>query len=514
VRQADYEAGGEGGSVEPRRDTKIDFLTKGTITLAPGEVHALTVSTTPPAPYEISFALFGDTHNASLDQAKIIADADGTATVQLKAPTTPTEFQVRATITDGPSIEVAVAVSDKGSGTIHVVPVYTGTRKVTEWEASVIVGSTCKAVKEALPMETDTPFTATAPVGEVLTIHGVPAGPNLAVVLRAGSFLWGCADEPTLQAEKELEVKVTVLNRPMNLLSTDLDLTFSFGSPEPEVYATMLSESADLLAGALLPLTTELAAAELLSAMEAAAPPGTASSFQQQRQDMGWDALVEQQLAGLPLSLQEKVKAWTLAELGPKGDPAVPPTSTMAARLTSLGEASGKALLGVSKLGAIDAVKAGIPEDHLVSWTADASDTAMLGGSIYWLPSRYAGASAMLSAKAELPSVSSMAEALSQVLGCGVLAAAMGGFEGCDTQCTATLCNAALGSRWESAMNASAESGVVGEISINASGLAEVDDVAAPVFFDGKCLGTISVNGLSAKIEGTVIGVTPIPPPP
>jgi hypothetical protein len=55
--------------------------------------------------------------------------------------------------------------------------------------------------------------------------------------------------------------------------------------------------------------------------------------------------------------------------------------------------------------------------------------------------------------------VATMSEALSQVLGCGVLAAAMGGFEGCDTQCTAGLCNAALASRWEAGMNASADAG-------------------------------------------------------
>jgi hypothetical protein len=510
--QDDFTRGTE-PDVPPATNSRIDFVTQGTVYLVPGEVHELKVAASPPGAYEISFALLGDVLDGSLDQARIVSNADGTATVMLKAPSAQTTFRVRASIPNGPSIEATVVVSEKAFGTVRAVPVYMGKRAVTEWHASVIPGSNCKTVTDT-PSAPETTFTASAPAGKEPVVHGVPAGPPLAVVLRAGSYLWGCADAPELQAGQELDVKVTVIDKPIELLSTELDLTFALDNMESDPYGEILTGSAALVAEGFLPVEGDLAAAELLAAMEAAAPMGTAPAFQKRRVDMGWDALVTQHLADLPMSLQDKVKAWTLSALGPPGAPTLPESSFIVARLTAVAEAPGKALLVVEKIGGVDAAKAGVPDDHLVTWTADASDTVMLNGSIYWLPSRFAGASTLIGAKAELPSVSTMSEALSQVLGCGVLAAALGGFEGCDTQCTAGLCNAALAARWEDAQNASAKQAIVGEISITAGGLAKVNDVAAPISFEGKWLGTIAVDGLSKNIAGTLVGAAPAPPPP
>jgi hypothetical protein len=499
---------------EPAPSTRIDFVTQDTVYLVPSEVHELEVAVSPPAVYEISFALLGGVHNASLDQAKIVSGADGRATVKLKAPNAPAKFRVLASIQSGATTDVTVVVSEKAFGSVRAVPVYMGKRAVTEWHASVIPGLTCKAVTAAPPSAPEDTFTASAPAGESPEVHGVPAGPTLAVVLRAGSYLWGCADAPKLGAGEELDVKVTVIDKPIDLLSTELALTFSLDVTQADTYSELLAGSAALVADGLLPVENDLAASALLDAMEAAAPMGTAPAFQKRRVDMGWDAVVTQHIAGLPMSLQDKVKAWTLSGLAPAADPMQPPPSWIVARLTPVAEAPGKALLLVDKLGGVDAAKAGVPEAHLVSWTADSSDRVMLNGSIYWLPSRFAGASTLVGAKAETPGVATMSGALSQVLGCGVLAAALGGFEGCDTQCTAGLCNAALAARWEEAQNASAKQAIVGEITITGGGLAQVNDVAAPMSFDGKWLGTIAVDGLSSNVEGKVVGVASAPPPP
>lgn len=511
-------AGSSSGGPEPLpppvQSSRIDFITEGTVYLAPGEVHELKVAVSPPEVAEISFALLGEVRDGSLDQAKIVTNADGTAAVKLKAPSTPTKFRVLASLPGGPSTDATVVISEKAFGTVRAVPVYMGQRAVTEWHASVIPGSNCKTVTGTPPSAPESTLTASAPAGEKPVVHGVPAGPTLAVMLRAGSYLWGCADAPALQAGQELDVKVTVIDKPIDLLSTELELTFSLDLMKSGSQGEILTRAAALVAEGFLPVEDEIAASALLAAMEAAAPMGTAPAFQKRRVDMGWDAVVTQHLAGLPMSLQDKVKAWTLSAFGPSGDPTLPPSSLIAARLKPVKEAPGKALLVVEKLGGIDAAKAGVPGDHLVSWTVDTDDRVMLIGSIYWLPSRFAGASTLTGAKAELPSAATMSEALSQVLGCGVLAAALGGFEGCDTQCTAGLCNAALAARWEDAQNASAKQAIVGEISVAGGGLTQVSDVAAPMSFQGKWLGAIAVDGISSNIEGEVVGVASAPPPP
>lgn len=475
--------------------------------LAPGEVRALTVTSDPPSEYEISFALLGDALDATLDEAKVVTSATGAATIKLKAPSVPTSFRLRASLGSGSSTELNVVVSESAFGSVRVVPVYAGSREVSLWTASVTPGSNCKSVAAEFPgKEPDGALMVSSAVAEELVINDVPAGPNLAVVLRSGDSMWGCADESSLQAGLAQEVKVTVVDKPLDLLATDMSLMFAYTASEPELYQKLIEGAAARLSEGFLPATSEAAATALLDAMWAAAPADSLASFEQQRAALGWDVLASTLFAALPTLPADHVKAWSLSALAPPLDPMIPPGSQLFAGLRAIGQASGKAILAVSQLGEVQADLAGIPEAHLVTWTADASDTVMLGGSIFWLPSRYAGAAATVGAQAEVPGVMSVPEALSLILGCDALAASMGGFDGCDVACTKSLCDAALAARWEAGLDASAIAGEVGQIVIKASGPAKVNDAAAPTSFDGKWLGTISVGDASTGVEGTVSG--------
>src|SRR5262249_34936452 len=158
-----------------------------------------------PAAYEIRFALLGDSFDASLDEASVIADSQGRANVVLHAPNMSTIFRLRASIEGGPSAEAQIAVSDQGFGTVRVLPEYMGTRAVKSWTASVVARAKCADIAPKLPTEPPGALVGTAGAAGYPIIKGAPVGPNLAVTLRAGHYMWGCSDATGLKANDTLD---------------------------------------------------------------------------------------------------------------------------------------------------------------------------------------------------------------------------------------------------------------------------------------------------------------------
>src|SRR5262249_55762507 len=100
----------QGPTGVPGTDAKISFEPHTTLAVSPGTIHEVTVVTSPPKNYEVNFVLLGDTLNASLDRSTAVADDSGKVSVQLRAPDDPTTFRVRASLKEGPSAELEVAV--------------------------------------------------------------------------------------------------------------------------------------------------------------------------------------------------------------------------------------------------------------------------------------------------------------------------------------------------------------------------------------------------------------------
>ena len=196
----------------PGTNASLAFASPGTLKLAPGETTAVEVQATPPDHYELSFYLVGAALDASLSPASMMADGDGHASVTMRAPNSATSYVLRATITDGPSADLQVAVSDKGFGSLRIEPSYAGTRTTDQWIAKVVSGTSCAALSAALPEDPAGALTATAAPGEPLIVDVAPVGPNLAVVVRGGHYMWGCADEPNLVAGEVLGGEVPIVN--------------------------------------------------------------------------------------------------------------------------------------------------------------------------------------------------------------------------------------------------------------------------------------------------------------
>ncbi|MEZ4308813.1 MAG: hypothetical protein R3F14_12305 [Polyangiaceae bacterium] len=494
---------GSGGSTSTLIDATIDFEGPAEIEVAPGETRELTVVTSPPASYEMYFALLDAPSDASLDASHVFTAGDGVSTLKLRAPSTPATFAVRAWIKDGPSTELTVSVNKQGVGTLQVIPVYDGQREVTEWVASVISGTTCQALAGQLPGEPSGALVAVSEAPEAPVVQSVPVGPKLAVTVRAGHYAWGCDDAGDIAAGATTKVKIHVVDVPPALDETHLAVSLAY-TPEPAGYAALLDNArGDFIEGFVPPYETEPEA--LLNAMSALAIDPAA--FAQSREALGWDALAAAHFASLPVSLTGRMNGWISAGLA-----ASPPELT--GTLTALDGVSGKALLLTGAIAGAEADAVGAPAAHIVSWTSAPNDNVFLKGSLYWLPSRFVGDACRAGAEAELGPIESMVDALTAEAQCTALAYNLGGFPGCDAGCLTDLCRAAVDMRWQSALDASAWAGTVGTIDIGASGKLQVDDTASPVAFTGTWLGKVSDGKITATVEGLVTGTLPPPEAP
>jgi hypothetical protein len=493
------DAGPSGSAHAP---VAVAFDLDGPLTLAPGALRSIDVRVTPPARASVRFALLGDALDASLDRVSVDTDASGRGSVNLRAPDAATTFRLRAGVEGGGSAEASIAVSDQGFATVEVVPMYAGKRAHASWTASIVARATCASLQATSPA--DPPGGLTASSATTPLVSGVPVGPSLAVVIRSGHAMWGCTDTAALTANQTTTVKVNVVDRPIDLTSAELDLTFAY-APDPETYDALLAATTARLAAVAFPEDGEGGA--LLDAMAAALPAEDADVFAKERVALGWDTAVDAALGPSGTAVRHWVESLAKAGLAAQ-------TPTMAAHLAPIPGATGHALFELRRLGDVDAGAAGVPSAHLVSFAAAPDDALELGGTLYWLPSRYVGAAAIVGAKAAVPGAKSVADALATLASCADVASLLGSAGQCDAACLEAACRDAIAARWALALDASITDGDIGEISITATASAELDANAAPTGFVGSWLGAVRAADLSASASGVVSATSPGAPPP
>ncbi len=295
----------------------------------------------------------------------------------LHAPTQPTTFHLRASIVldddqAGPSAETSVAVSAQGFGTVRALPQYAGKRAVEAWTASVVARTTCEDLGAILPNEPEGALVASADFGTSPQVLHAPVGPNLAVVVRAGHYAWGCADTSELKADGTLDIKVTLVDKPIDVGATDLDLTLTY-QPDASDYGALLDSTTHLFRNAFLP-DGAAEAGLVLTAMGEPRPSIRPPPSPRRAWRRGWDALASAHFAALDKSLRDRTTGWIAAEL-PLQAPKIE------AHLGAKAGKPGVAELHVTTLGSIDGAAAGVPPAIPLSWTSDPDDTLILGGS-------------------------------------------------------------------------------------------------------------------------------------
>ncbi|MFO0761839.1 MAG: hypothetical protein U0359_35690 [Byssovorax sp.] len=500
---------GSGGRGEEPSQA-LYFEDEGTLTLAPGEVRTVAVRGARSGDFSVAFSLLGDFGDAFVEASVVQADKKGVARVVLHASNQATTFTLRAAVLDeegqlGAGAELSVAVSDQGFGNVRVLPQYTGSRSIATWTASVVARTTCADLVGTLPGEPAGSLVASSsPLGHPI-IHNAPVGPNLAVTLRAGHFAWGCADASTLSAGSTLDVKVTVLDKPIVLSATNLDLKLDF-QPEPMAFAKLTESAGELLREGFVP-SGESEPSALLDAMAGLLPAEQVLAFNTQRTLQDWDELAADHFTAEGIDLRQKIGGWVLSGLPL-------PAQTLTGNLSAKDGAPDQATLSAVVVGGLPGADVGVDDASAFTWTADPNDALILKGLLHWQPSRLMGSLARTSALAEVENASSMADALADAADCEGLAVALGAFPTCSTSCLATLCHDALGARWAAALSASSDAGLLGHIVITAAGPAKLDDEAKPIGFSGLWVGSIGDNQISAETKGNIDGAPPGKPPP
>ena len=168
--------------------------------------------------------------DASLSATRTVTDANGSAEIVLIAPTDSATFRVRATADCGAEASVAVAVGDRGFGSLAANAVYQGSRTPLRLELNIVSGSECPAAGGDPMGRTRVPLP-----GGIVRFGSLPADLTFTVWAQAlGTddlvLAQGCAAPQTIHADQESVASVLFVDRPLRLadqysLGLTLDLT-------------------------------------------------------------------------------------------------------------------------------------------------------------------------------------------------------------------------------------------------------------------------------------------------
>jgi hypothetical protein len=503
----DTGGGGEGAS----DGAAVTFAEPSPLSVAPGQKIELTVRTDPPGAYQVSFLLLGDSLDASLDRPGSPTDEGGAAAVELLAPSKAASFKVRAAVGDTAGTadtgsagvaEIVIQVSEIGLGSLRITPDYRGNRETTTWRAAVLPQSQCEDF--APPSEPEGAVVVEAPDGEDLVIDNAIVGPSLAVLVRSDHKVWGCAETSLTHAGESKGLTVPVLDRPLDLSTTALDVSLLLSDPSSDLEATLRAAD-DELVDAAFP-ADEPAASVLLDAIRDRIPMELEALFDEVRESYELDDEVGADLGARDVDIRLLVD-----ELLRAGRP-LPPLF-LTGRISSAEADATHALLRVETFAGVPGQLAGVPAEHLLSFVANPGDTVVIGAEsgIYFFPTRLVGALAEKAALADEPAGTAFSAVLADAVGCLDLADVVGPLGDCDAACVEASCRLALGDIWSASLDASAEAADLGVLTLVVSGQGVVDEEAALVAFEpspaNSWVGELRAVELIASIGGTAVAV-------
>jgi len=517
-------AGGSGaGGQASDQPSSLEFLSA--VPALPARTRiTLTVRAAPANVYRLRFALpasGGDPLDAVLDRSEVDTDDQGKASVQLTAPSSTTTFQVRVSA-GSTSGSLEISVKDTGFASVLVQPQYfhyspSALRDITTWIATAHPDKTC-ADLPGIPPE-DGPLVAPpAAKAQAPVITNVPALTKLAITLRSGHFVGGCTSVESLPAgplEDPQIVQVAVLNRPIDLSASSLDVALSLAAPETTWSGALTGVGADVLPALLGTSIDDVDA--LLDAVRDASGAAL-QTVETTRKAEQWDALVRAHWGMSAASkLRDTVSSWLAGgrqklELSPhllEGalDPIHQPDP--------LDQKS--ALLTLKSAAGVDATKAGFISPAHVSWSANADDTLVIGTDIYVIESQFAMALAEATALDANPGATTAAEALAGQLDCQGIAATLASagtdptlaYADCDATCLEALCQSALRKIWQ--RGAQATSLGTSLLSITATGVAHVGDAAEVAGMGGNWIGDLATGSSANRTGGALTAASSSP---
>jgi hypothetical protein len=505
---------GQGSVEEP---TLLEFET---VEELPARAQVLLkVRAKPAKAFHVRFALpssGGDPLDAVLDQATADTDANGIATVTLTAPSSPATFNVRASVGSVVAL-LTITVTDPGFATVQVQPRYAGFRSITTWVASAYPDMTCAELPD-IPDEDGPIRTLPAAANAAPQLLDVPAGKRLAITLRSGHFVGGCASVekvPPGPIDQPQIVQVTVLDRPIDLNASPLAV--SFGLVVPDTTWTNLLQTTNQAVLQAFQSTSIDDVDALLDAMREASGDSR-QLFENARIGENWDAALRSLWGATASSkLRDASAGWFAAGRQKFSDadhlftgtltPIVQPTSPLDQRSADL------TLLSVAGL---DGSKVGFVDRAQVSWSASSDDTLVLGTDLYFVASELLQAlaeAAALDGRNDAPSAAELLATRLDCEGVGATLAAAGtnaqlAYGVCDGACLTDLCQSGVAAIWQRGGAATGLSPA--HLSITATGMARVGDTANVVGMSGSWLGQLTTGDVASDTGGVLTGVVPV----
>lgn len=477
-------------SAPPSPAVTLAFTETDTLQLGLGDEREIVVQVSPPSIAAVRFTLLGEHGDGALEQSRVFSDEAGIARTTLHASREPTTFRLRASLDKGAAIERAVSVSGSGFATLIISPSYTGSRSAQGWTASVDAsGLSCATLSAEPPPDGPLVTQGTAP----LRLDGVPAGQPLVVTLRSAGLLGGCADVGPLTANESRKLTVSAKNVPPKLAPVTLSTTLVL-SPVPKsiqpntvTWPEQLSRWRGRFLQAFLGGSTNANSALLDTiAVSLSAPERVA--FQLARQQMGWDALLEnsQNTHKSPAVLGGWLSKATAAL---EADP-----GALDAILSASPQTPDNASFTPQRLSILKVSDGDELSEKNVTWIAAPDDRVQMGGELSFWPSHL-----MARALTNLLGVSDpqgVASTLQQAVHCEGVASELSieevVFPACNTACVQQLCNDALITMWERALHDDEFKGASSLLTFSASGALSLDDDAHVTGFSGMWLGTLT----------------------
>lgn len=504
------EAGGNGGTAGASTGVTLAFDSDEPLSLQRGDVATLTVQATPPGRYSIRFALLPGPEmtppgDAALNVTEQETTDDGLGTVDVTAPSAPTTFYVRASSAGAVSDQRLVTVNKTGLADLLVVPTYAGGRIVETWLAATTPNQTCATLPGG-PLDDSLIWTSSTAMS--VDLRGVKADTQLAVVIRAERYAWGCA---TIEAAVEgvaNRVQVPVTNVPIQLTESNVSLSLD------------LTDFEDMFAGALAPVATALLdsmAADvdddvslLLDAMQTHSD-SNGVAFGAVRTAERWDAVVADRLGpNSARALRDPLERW-FAE-GPRKA-----AGPLRATLSAFGTDPTGARLVLTGVADKQPAALGFADESDAVWYSPQGDQVVLGAALAFSTSAFVVGSAESPALLEVSGVDDIGEALATLLSCETLASVLveygqvptESYAGCNLECTRDLCQTGVEAILAALSERSADAPAT--IEIAATGEGTVGSAAELVGLDGSWVGSLTVDSDRVELGGKVIAPAPAP---
>lgn len=474
---------------DPYPGVEIDFEDRR-LEISPGNTREVKLRVSPPDVYPVRIALFGDALGAYADSSQLQTDELGRASVNLTVPLDSKELTLRASVGNHHG-DLPVSVTPDASGTLRIVPQYSGSRPIENWAVSIQNDVPCVGLplyeERYGPVQKRAPLTATVAANRTITL-----------IIRGEEYVFGCREGIFVNASDDQEVTVAVTDRPiqLNTLETSLSLGFeaseSFTAQLGDLTGRMLAafrgghaQDVDALLGRMAELSQSDSAFEASSAAE------------------DWRGQLIQSLTprGAESGLSSYVQLWLSSGLHQLFTP-----DTVRGQLKGNIQPTSRALFLVDDVVGFAPRSVGIPDSFVLSMATAPVDKLQFEFDFVWQPAKLLGQLAQSAALnstvtdggVQLPSgdagvgIDTAPDVLAEgILHCGSLGALLSGpdgsaFEGCDQTCLAELCRNAIDSMWQDTLDADHSPA---SIAITIARPAMLDTQARPIGFEGEWVG-------------------------